>query len=184
VRAWFSYEFPAWKSTGCGLKRSSKRWDGWTLTIHLTKCLLNHSNIATTMTYIQVDYDHMRSVLHERSVMQGALRRVRREDTSNTPSIQTRSRQLTTGSPPSEVPPRSQEQISKDVGQTSDIELEKILNYVADCINQRHEQISRLAQPPGTLSAINTSMNSMFRKTVTNASGAVACTTKANGGAP
>lgn len=152
--------------------------------IHLTKNLLNHSNIATTMNYIQVDYDHMREVLHERSVVQGALRRVRREDTSNTPLIQTRSRQLTPVSPPSKLPPRALEQTSKDIGQTSDAELEKILNYVTDCINQRHEQISRLAQPPGTLSAINTNVNSMFRKTVTNASCAVACTTKASGGAP
>ena len=32
--------------------------------IHLTKCLLNHSNIQTTMSYIEADYDHMRAVLH------------------------------------------------------------------------------------------------------------------------
>ncbi len=30
--------------------------------IHLTKSLLNHSNIATTMGYIEADYDHMRDV--------------------------------------------------------------------------------------------------------------------------
>lgn len=53
--------------------------------IHLTKSLLNHSNIATTMNYIEVDYDHMRAVLHERSLAQGALRRVRRVDSSGTP---------------------------------------------------------------------------------------------------
>lgn len=41
--------------------------------IHLTKNLLNHSNIATTMSYIEADYDHMRDVLHERSMQQGAL---------------------------------------------------------------------------------------------------------------
>ena len=35
--------------------------------IHLTKCLLNHSNIQTTMSYIEADYDHMRAVLHARA---------------------------------------------------------------------------------------------------------------------
>lgn len=48
--------------------------------IHLTKSLLNHSNIATTMSYIEVDYEHMRSVLDDRSLNQGALRFERRED--------------------------------------------------------------------------------------------------------
>jgi len=52
--------------------------------IHLTKSLLNHSNIATTMNYIEVDYGHMRTVLHERSLAQGALSRVRRVDPSGT----------------------------------------------------------------------------------------------------
>ena len=50
--------------------------------IHLTKNLLNHSNIATTMNYIEADYDHMRLVLHERSLAQGALQNVRRVDDS------------------------------------------------------------------------------------------------------
>lgn len=50
--------------------------------IHLTKSLLNHSNIATTMNYIEADYDHMRAVLHERSLAQGALQHVRRVDSS------------------------------------------------------------------------------------------------------
>lgn len=50
--------------------------------IHLTKSLLNHTNIATTMNYIEADYDHMRIVLHERSLAQGALKHVRRVDDS------------------------------------------------------------------------------------------------------
>jgi len=54
--------------------------------IHLTKNLLNHSNIATTMSYIEADYDHMRDVLHQRSVQQGALHLVRRVDESGAPS--------------------------------------------------------------------------------------------------
>lgn len=54
--------------------------------IHLTKSLLNHSNIATTMGYIEADYDHMRDVLHERSVLQGAIQLVRRADESGAPS--------------------------------------------------------------------------------------------------
>jgi integrase len=48
--------------------------------IHLTKSLLNHSNIATTLSYIEVDYDHMRAVLHERSLAQGAIGFERRVD--------------------------------------------------------------------------------------------------------
>ncbi|UMZ10612.1 tyrosine-type recombinase/integrase [Pseudomonas sp. MPFS] len=48
--------------------------------IHLTKTLLNHSNIATTMSYIEADYEHMRAVLAERSWHQGAIRLERRED--------------------------------------------------------------------------------------------------------
>ncbi|MCI1021508.1 site-specific integrase [Pseudomonas putida] len=48
--------------------------------IHLTKALLNHSNIATTMSYIEVDYEHMRAVLDERSLHQGAIKLERRED--------------------------------------------------------------------------------------------------------
>ena len=54
--------------------------------IHLTKSLLNHSNLATTMNYIEADYDHMRAVLHERSRAQGALSRVTRVDPSGKPS--------------------------------------------------------------------------------------------------
>jgi len=48
--------------------------------IHITKSLLNHSNIATTLSYIEVDYEHMRAVLHERSLMQGAIAFERRVD--------------------------------------------------------------------------------------------------------
>lgn len=48
--------------------------------IHITKSLLNHSNIATTLSYIEVDYDHMRSVLHERSLVQGAFTFEKRVD--------------------------------------------------------------------------------------------------------
>lgn len=57
--------------------------------IHLTKNLLNHSNIATTMSYIEADYDHMRDVLHERSMQQGALHLVRRVDESGAPGSRT-----------------------------------------------------------------------------------------------
>ncbi|HCF7489827.1 recombinase XerC [Pseudomonas aeruginosa] len=53
--------------------------------IHLTKCLLNHSNIQTTMSYIESDYDHMRAVLHARSLAQGALENVRKVDYSGSP---------------------------------------------------------------------------------------------------
>lgn len=53
--------------------------------IHLTKSLLNHSNLATTMSYIEADYDHMRDVMHERSVAQGALDRVAKIDETGAP---------------------------------------------------------------------------------------------------
>lgn len=53
--------------------------------IHLTKCLLNHSNIQTTMSYIEADYDHMRAVPHARSLAQGALENVRKVDYSGSP---------------------------------------------------------------------------------------------------
>lgn len=55
--------------------------------IHLTKSLLNHSNIATTMSYIEVDYEHMRTVLDDRSLNQGALRLERREDPVRLPPV-------------------------------------------------------------------------------------------------
>lgn len=38
--------------------------------IHITKLLLNHSNIATTMEYIEPDYDVMRTVMNERADVQ------------------------------------------------------------------------------------------------------------------
>lgn len=48
--------------------------------IHLTKSLLNHSNISTTLGYIEVDYSHMRAVMQERSMAQGSLKVERRVD--------------------------------------------------------------------------------------------------------
>lgn len=48
--------------------------------IHLTKSLLNHSNISTTLGYIEVDYGHMRAVMQERSLAQGTMRLERRVD--------------------------------------------------------------------------------------------------------
>jgi len=78
--------------------------------IHLTKSLLNHSNIATTMNYIEADYDHMRAVLHERSLAQGALSRVRRIDPSRTPAPASSQRRLpqpeTANREPKKVPAR------------------------------------------------------------------------------
>ncbi|ELY3881256.1 site-specific integrase [Pseudomonas aeruginosa] len=60
--------------------------------IHLTKCLLNHSNIQTTMSYIEADYDHMRAVLHARSLAQGALENVRKVDFSGSPQASAKSK--------------------------------------------------------------------------------------------
>ncbi|RMN45580.1 Site-specific recombinase XerC [Pseudomonas syringae] len=41
--------------------------------IHITKNLLNHSNIATTMEYIEPDYDLMREVMNERGQQQAKI---------------------------------------------------------------------------------------------------------------
>nr|WP_310886339.1 TraI domain-containing protein [Pseudomonas syringae group genomosp. 7] len=41
--------------------------------IHITKNLLNHSNIATTMEYIELDYDLMREVINERGQQQAKI---------------------------------------------------------------------------------------------------------------
>ena len=54
--------------------------------IHITKSLLNHSNIATTLGYIETDYELMRAVLHERSVSQGAITFERRVDEQMPPA--------------------------------------------------------------------------------------------------
>ncbi len=62
--------------------------------IHLTKCLLNHSNIQTTMSYIEADYDHMRAVLHARSLAQGALENVRKVDYSGSPQASAKPKPL------------------------------------------------------------------------------------------
>lgn len=39
--------------------------------IHVTKTLLNHSNMATTMEYIEPDYEVMRMVMNERTLPKG-----------------------------------------------------------------------------------------------------------------
>lgn len=57
--------------------------------IHLTRSLLNHSNIATTMSYIEADYDQLRQVLHERSLAQGAFQPIKRTEDSDAPGIST-----------------------------------------------------------------------------------------------
>ncbi len=41
--------------------------------IHVTKTLLNHTNLATTMEYIEPDYDVMRAVLNERTPIRGLV---------------------------------------------------------------------------------------------------------------
>ncbi len=54
--------------------------------IHITKSLLNHANIATTLGYIETDYELMRAVLDERSVSQGAITFERRVDEQMPPA--------------------------------------------------------------------------------------------------
>ncbi|WP_319060453.1 tyrosine recombinase XerC [Pseudomonas aeruginosa] len=53
--------------------------------IHVARDLLNHSNIQTTMGYIEADHDQMRAVLNERSLAQGALQRRHKIDYSGSP---------------------------------------------------------------------------------------------------
>lgn len=53
--------------------------------IHLTKLLLNHSNIATTMEYIEPDYDVMRTVMNERAdIQRGRPRRYAKIERTST----------------------------------------------------------------------------------------------------
>ncbi|MCQ4320690.1 MULTISPECIES: site-specific integrase [Pseudomonadaceae] len=141
--------------------------------IHLTKNLLNHSNLATTMSYIEVDYGHMREVLHERSVVQGALRRVRREDTSIKPLPHTESHRLSNDSTAQLPPPKALEQMSKAIGLSCGFELEQILSYVAARVGRPNELISRETPPPSELSAINALLTSPFKNTTASTSGAM-----------
>ncbi|HEY0289930.1 MAG TPA: site-specific integrase [Pseudomonas sp.] len=48
--------------------------------IHLTKTLLNHSNIATTMEYLEPDYDMMREVMNERGRRPAKIRYLSKAD--------------------------------------------------------------------------------------------------------
>ncbi|MEN1388293.1 tyrosine-type recombinase/integrase, partial [Pseudomonas aeruginosa] len=53
--------------------------------IHVAKDLLNHSNIQTTMSYIETDHDQIRAVLDERRQAHDALRHRHKIDYSRSP---------------------------------------------------------------------------------------------------
>ncbi|EGH12785.1 Phage integrase, partial [Pseudomonas amygdali pv. morsprunorum str. M302280] len=57
--------------------------------IHITKNLLNHSNIATTMEYIEPDYDLMRDVMNERGHKQAKINYLIRPVTPKCPALAT-----------------------------------------------------------------------------------------------
>ncbi|QHE95765.1 site-specific integrase [Pseudomonas cannabina pv. alisalensis] len=57
--------------------------------IHITKNLLNHSNIATTMEYIEPDYDVMREVMNERSRRPAKINYLPKPDAANRESART-----------------------------------------------------------------------------------------------
>lgn len=60
--------------------------------IHVAKDLLNHSNIQTTMSYIETDHDQIRAVINERSLAQGAVAQTRTVDYSGSPQEAAHSR--------------------------------------------------------------------------------------------
>ncbi|MFC6298171.1 tyrosine-type recombinase/integrase [Pseudomonas sp. CCM 7893] len=138
--------------------------------IHLTKYLLNHTNLSTTMEYIEVDYDHMRTVLHERSVVQGALKRIRREDTSSA-SAQPEPYRLTNDTQRPIPAPKALDQISRAMGLSCGQELEQVFNYVAGIFGRPHEPKSSEVLPPGELNAITTLLASSFKNTAMRTSG-------------
>ncbi|RMQ62705.1 hypothetical protein ALQ01_03933, partial [Pseudomonas savastanoi pv. glycinea] len=51
--------------------------------IHITKSLLNHSNITTTMEYIEPDYDVMREVMNERGKRSAKINYMPHSDAAN-----------------------------------------------------------------------------------------------------
>ncbi|WP_044423554.1 site-specific integrase, partial [Pseudomonas syringae group genomosp. 3] len=57
--------------------------------IHITKNLLNHSNIATTMEYIEPDYDVMREVMNERGKRPAKINYLPKSDAANRKSART-----------------------------------------------------------------------------------------------
>ncbi|EGH04512.1 Phage integrase [Pseudomonas amygdali pv. aesculi str. 0893_23] len=57
--------------------------------IHITKNLLNHSNIATTMEYIEPDYDVMREVMNERSRRPAKINYLPKPDAANRENART-----------------------------------------------------------------------------------------------
>ncbi|MFA0997255.1 tyrosine recombinase XerC, partial [Pseudomonas syringae] len=57
--------------------------------IHITKNLLNHSNIATTMEYIEPDYDVMREVMNERGKRPAKINYLAKSDAANRQSART-----------------------------------------------------------------------------------------------
>lgn len=79
--------------------------------IHIAKALLNHSNIATTMEYIETDYEVIRDVLNEREEKRRP-RRIKQniDPTAQIPASQTESpkaiptRALPNGSSPALLP--------------------------------------------------------------------------------
>ncbi|MDO7919496.1 recombinase XerC, partial [Pseudomonas aeruginosa] len=76
--------------------------------IHLTKVPAQPlETFQTTMSYIEADYDHMRAVLHARSLAQGALENVRKVDFSGSPQAfcQTEAMRATSSLDVSEAPP-------------------------------------------------------------------------------
>ncbi|KPZ08712.1 Phage integrase [Pseudomonas amygdali pv. ulmi] len=57
--------------------------------IHITKNLLNHSNIATTMEYIEPDYDVMREVMNERGKRPAKINYLAKSDAANRANART-----------------------------------------------------------------------------------------------
>jgi len=141
--------------------------------IHLTKSLLNHSNIATTMGYIETDHAHMRTVLHERSVIQGALRKIRREDLSHLPQPQKEVRNLALETPRRLPPPKTLEQISKAMGLSNGRELEQMLDDMAGHYRQPPSSSAIHSKPAAKLSAMSALLKQSFKSLSANTLGSM-----------
>jgi len=123
--------------------------------LHLVKQLLNHSNLATTMEYIEPDYEVMRNAMEERIVAAKAKRRVIvRVD--NTPQLSRQPAQHLLASPAPAVPlveaplptaPLLLEHQANTLDSSPDeCELERLQGNGSTLIHEQLLQLARLLQ--------------------------------------
>lgn len=116
------------------------------------------------MSYVEVDYSHMRTVLHERSVMQGALKRIRREDSSGaSPRSYGTVRRL--DGPTVKLPSsKALEEIAIAMELSTNPTLKQALNHVANYLGEIQEPQSAQEHPPGEMNTLAALMSSAIRR--------------------